>query len=629
MLSGFGLFSTPVDPIDVAAKAAALEVGAHTYNIELHGSNKVAYILIGCFGSGSDKQKELGKYMNRVMEELKEKNERNKNNSSYDPVTIPIIGIAAGDVHYPKGPKSSTDPEIRKRNQDIYGDLDIPLWYVPGNHDLNYGATYYLGLTPQGEKIGLKLVATTYLPDGKVHGGKKYESINELKELFKQKSLDPLVLQTLNFPNLFYGLKLGQLRLLGLNSNCLERDFLNYLHDPNDKTNQINWLIRKNKKSKEKNETIALVLHHPIEDKVSKRAWPWEYDSHHYLYQDQITALNETFKQDKLFTVLDEYLMSLTPEQITNIQEKIKFLKTPNEILAMLNQHLSEKEMEQLKDRLNSRFKSEFLQLILARLDINPAMINNAHAHAINIFNNKEDQDAKKKFFQITSGAGGETLHSREGYANYPYDWCYIGNDEDKDYGFCIVTFDANHPKVFIVDVYTLKEYHLRFNSESHHPLREKSKDPLLEMFREQILQECDLYFKALKKRDLEKRHADDIKYTISPLEQISNKAMGLFYSNTAYSLTINKKEAACAQEIMVYLNQYELSDLKTTVEYINKLMQNLPRDENSFFRQLSKSVMNKTKLQEIYGLNSLRISDFESFSSQSPKINRQQYQPI
>lgn len=493
-----------------AAKAAVREVGPRVYTIEDIEDGKENFYVFGCQGNGSESQREVAKLMDKI--------------AAKTPDQKPQFILILGDNIYDWGVDSPFDPGFNKCFHDIYGNKEygaicnIPYFLILGNHDANLHSLSFRSNNPTGEATSINEVAHTYtyLFD------EKYKDIAEKRKFYEQSTLNLKDLPQWNMPYFYYSVIAGKTQLFCLDSNFLAKDFLDYLNNKignkigPEKKNQTAWLKAEYEKAKQAGKKIIFALHHPPYTS-GKRAFPDEYDSGHYLTQEQIASLNQELK-------------------------------------------------------LNTRSYNELIGHIFTRLGLKPDKVLAAHDHFISYYY----KNGGTELCQLTCGGGGGDLQTRESFVEHPHVKCHL-----MKYGFARINKDGVDIHTTAGQHLKFDNNHQIVREKSDDPQVEMLRDFILVACDDYLFSLKELEQQKKKEQEQGNTENDPDKTVntktvnnsglfnsfYSGAKKIKNKLVRYWYHDE------NKvREIVCVHDIIAYLNQPQLPNFETIRKHLHEL---------------------------------------------------------
>lgn len=379
-----------------------------------HSKNSAEHPLriavFGCQGSGNENQHAVAKLLNKFCA---------------NPATRPDFILVLGDNVYDYGAHFAGDPAITECFDDVYlkdypAHNSIPFFLIQGNHDggfqNNTAVKAGKSLNPRmqtGTAQSMHEVAHSYLPSTRVDPlrGKVIYSAQDKQDIYSSTSLNLADLPSWNMPRRYYSLIAGDVQIFCLDSSTYVAEYLQAALQTDDEqcnplNNQALWLQQEVKKARAAGKKIIFAQHHPVHN-AGKGAY--HNDAGIYLTDRAIRQAQVLF---------DIAANSATPY-------------------------------------------STFLAKTYQRQRICPDQVWNAHDHNINYYNNAEDEHAKHKFCQLTSGGGGGDLQERAHFTEQHNTGCFL-----KEYGLCLVSHSTGSPD-FHYRIETVKGKNLEFNNHS------------------------------------------------------------------------------------------------------------------------------------------------------------------
>jgi len=472
---------------------------------------KVRIFVTGCQGSGDESQKAVAALMKKVASTDGE----------------PLFRVFAGDNLYSAGATHPvTDTHFNDAFHNIYDD-DIPSFFVLGNHDENFhkpsllartaDTSYIPGVSAMAHKIfGSSEVGWSIGKNEVLHGLLPTSQFTfELQiEKFLKPELHRNKLSAWNMPASDYSLALGQKELFFINSNRFFIELIDYFtkfqfdKERDPKENPIIWFKQQYDKAIAEGRYPILITHHPA---------------------------NITLGKQMVSPDTKQYIDDETCEKY-------------NHLVGL---------------DLKTRSFTEMLHKGLLVLDINAPLKINAHNHFLNWICDPNDG------CQLTAGGGGGRL--QEFYKlDHPYSGCQL-----EQHGFAVLTIPLKNEteldKIIDVDFYTTDGLHLKFNTTSSEPIRDKEKNSAeFENLRNKVIAASQAYYAKLPLPS--KGHQTDTKKTdtgffgaVSQKLSAAGKAVGDAYESVKKYF---KKEPGRVQDIVGYFDQYQIPVKKEIIAY-------------------------------------------------------------
>ncbi|MDR3479048.1 MAG: metallophosphoesterase [Gammaproteobacteria bacterium] len=306
-------------------------------NAEQKAEAEVSFYVLGCAGDLALAQKQVADLMNKIAGAKKK----------------PLAVFLMGDNFYHDKLKAFNDAAFNINFYDVYHHpknhalKGIPFFVILGNHDHGLSFFWRNGGGVDHNVVGMQVMHTYIDERGEVSPKKV--------ALYSGASLALDTLQKWNMPSRYYVLRYENIEFFLIDSSTYVKDYLAALKDPNDLSNQVNWLKREY--AVHPGRMKLLFSHHPLVT-MGKRFF---YGADSWDTKSYVTA--------------------------SEIQT-LKALGVDGSYSAMLRQILK---------RQNMVFDSVFA----------------AHDHAICYYNARSEEE---RLCQVIAGGGGGPLQSRKSH---------------------------------------------------------------------------------------------------------------------------------------------------------------------------------------------------------------------